>query len=86
MVNRGKLQVFTMVENSPTLTESHRKLRYTYEEHAPPVKICEYGFRRFKIDDFDLNDKERFGQHRIVTHDKIWIYFLYCYSSCKSVF
>jgi len=30
----------------------------TYSESAPSVKTCEYWFRRFKNDNFDLKDKE----------------------------
>jgi [histone H3]-lysine36 N-dimethyltransferase SETMAR len=41
--------------------ESCRLLSETYGEHSPSIKTCEYWFRRFKTNDFDVSDKERSG-------------------------
>ena len=38
--------------------ESYRLLEEAYGEHAPSQKICERWFQRFKIEDFDVADKE----------------------------
>ena len=41
--------------------EAHRILVETYGEHALSETTCRDWFRRFKNDDFDLQDKERSG-------------------------
>ena len=38
--------------------ESHRLLVEAYKEYAPSVSMCEKWFKRFRSNDFDLDDKE----------------------------
>ncbi|GJQ84722.1 hypothetical protein Trydic_g21127 [Trypoxylus dichotomus] len=38
-------------------------LKDVYGDHAPSKPICKYWFQRFKGDNFDVNDKERFPQN-----------------------
>ena len=42
-----------------TAAETHRFLLEIYGEHSPSQKTCEFWFRRFKNNDFDVSDKER---------------------------
>lgn len=42
--------------------ESLRLLFEAYGDYAPSISTCENWFRRFKSEDFDLEDKERPGQ------------------------
>lgn len=44
-----------------TAAEAHRILVETYGEHSLSEKTCRNWFRRFKTNDFDLDDKERSG-------------------------
>ena len=39
--------------------DGHQLLCEAYGEHAPPVKTCEYRFRRLKSGNLDTSDKER---------------------------
>ena len=41
-----------------TAAESYRLLGEAYSEHAPSQKTCEQWFQCFKIEDFDVADKE----------------------------
>lgn len=38
--------------------ESHRLLVEAYKEHAPSISMCEKWFKRFRNNDFDLDDKK----------------------------
>lgn len=51
--------------------ESHRLLSETYGDHTPPIKMCEYWFRRFKSGDFDTEDKERPGQPKKIEDEEL---------------
>lgn len=42
--------------------EAHRMLVEAYGESAPTNKSCREWFRRFKSDDFSVDDKPRPGQ------------------------
>ena len=42
-----------------TTTKSHRILVKVYGEHASSEKTCRDWFRRFKIGDFDLSNRNR---------------------------
>ena len=44
-----------------TAAETYRFLLQIYGEHSPSQNTCEYWFRRFKNNDFDVSDKERVG-------------------------
>ena len=43
-------------------TEDHRILIETYGNVPPSIKTCEYWFRQFKSNDFNVNDKDRSRQ------------------------
>jgi len=45
-----------------TAAEAHRMLIKAYDESAPTDKSCREWFRRFKSNDFSVDDKPRPGQ------------------------
>ncbi|EFN75393.1 hypothetical protein EAI_06177, partial [Harpegnathos saltator] len=47
-----------------TAAEAHRTLVEAYRESAPTDKSCREWFRRFKSDDFSVDDKPRPSQPR----------------------
>lgn len=49
-------------DSKKTAAEAHRFISETYSESAPSIKTCEYWYRRFRLNDFCLKDKERSGQ------------------------
>ena len=51
----GKLYYFFLKKSA---AESHRLLVEAYKEYAPSVSMCEKWFKRFRSNDFDLDDKK----------------------------
>ncbi len=62
VVLRGSLITFFHLKK--TAAETYRLLVATYAEHAPTQKTCERWFARFRIGDFDVEDRERPGQQK----------------------
>lgn len=66
--NGRTLETFFITPANSSLTQANIGFKMrgteTYQESAPSLKTCECWFRRFKSDDFDLNDKPRPGQPR----------------------
>ncbi|KAG5313033.1 MOS1T transposase, partial [Pseudoatta argentina] len=56
---RGSLLHYFIQKKSAA--EAHRILVQTYGDNAPSDTTCRYWFRRFKNNDFELEDKERSG-------------------------
>ena len=54
-----------------TAAEVHRMLVEVYSNSAPSDKTCREWFRRFKSDDFDVEDKERSGRPRAFENEKL---------------
>ena len=52
---------FIFFNSKKSADESHRLLSETNSDYTPPIKMCEYWFKRFKNADFDSKDKERPG-------------------------
>ena len=54
-----------------TAAEAHQMLVEVYGDNAPSDKTCREWSRRFKSDDFDIEDKERFGRPRAFEDEKL---------------
>jgi len=54
-----------------TAAEAHRMLVEVYGDNAPSDKTCREWSRRFKSDDFDIEDKERFGRPRAFEDEEL---------------
>ena len=54
-----------------TAAETDRFLLQIYGKHSPSQNTCEYWFRRFKINDFDVSDKERVGAPKKFEDEKL---------------
>lgn len=66
IMNRSKIHfrhvLMFLFDNRKSAAEAHKILEETYGYDAPSYSNCKFWFKRFKSDDFDLNDKERTGQ------------------------
>lgn len=59
MVKRHFRHLFSYHFSSLIKRKQPLNITETYPDSAPSVKTCEYLFRRFKNDDFNLEDEER---------------------------
>lgn len=56
-----------------TAGEAHQMLMQAYGDNVPTDKSCREWFRRFKIGDFNVNDKPRSGQPKKFEDDELQV-------------
>ena len=54
-----------------SVAEVHRLLEEAYGDRAPSHTTCKEWYRRFKSNDFDVNDKPRSGQPKKFQDDEL---------------